>query len=172
MDIGRLINSLERCGRIFPIMVSQVSDAEARWKPADGAWSILEIMRHVLDEEIEDFRPRIASTLADPLTAWPAIDPPGWAIARRYNEADLGATVERFKVERADSLAWLRGLVDPQWSNAHPHPSIGSLSAGELLVAWTAHDALHLRQLAKRMFQLAEDAGGDFSARYAGGWTL
>ena len=40
----------------------------------------------------------------------------------------------------------------------------------DLLTSWAAHDALHLRQIAKRLFQLAERDGGEYNSRYAGEW--
>jgi hypothetical protein len=38
------------------------------------------------------------------------------------------------------------------------------------MVSWCAHDALHLRQIAKRTFQMAQRDGGRFTADYAGDW--
>ncbi|MCP4798050.1 MAG: DinB family protein, partial [Phycisphaeraceae bacterium] len=49
-------------------------------------------------------------------------------------------------------------------------PRSGSLRAGDLLAAWCAHDALHLRQLARRLHELTVVRGGGFDAGYAGDW--
>ena len=40
-------------------LVAGVSAAEARVRPSPEAWSILEVVAHLLDEEREDFRPRL-----------------------------------------------------------------------------------------------------------------
>lgn len=170
MDYKALIQSLDRFGRVLPALVGEVSEAQARWKPSDGAWSILEIVTHLADEETEDFRQRLKLTLADPTAEWPAIDPEGWAVQRRYNEGVLSEVVDRFVRERRASVAWLRGLCAVDWSVAHPHPKFKPISAGDLLTSWAAHDLLHLRQITKRMYQLACDAGGEYASRYAGEW--
>jgi len=171
MNAIPLINSLERFGTLLPMAVGEIPLVDARWKPPDGAWSILEIVRHLLDEEIEDFRTRVRMTIENPDEPWPPIDPPGWAVQRRYNEADLNSTVEEFVRERAFSVNCLRGMHNPNWESTHLHPKLPPLRAGDLLTSWAAHDALHLRQIAKRMHQLAQRDGGEFSARYAGEWT-
>lgn len=149
---------------------------DARWKPSAEDWSILEVVCHLGDEEVDDFRMRLRLTVESPGAPWPPIDPQGAARARRYNERDLGESLERFARERVESLRWLRSLrwlnsqgsVD--WSVAHAHPEMGAIRAGDLLVSWAAHDALHLRQIAKRLLQLAERDGGGFSSAYAGVW--
>ncbi|MCB9838290.1 MAG: DinB family protein [Phycisphaeraceae bacterium] len=151
-------------------LLAPVSDVDARLKPPSGAWSIVEIVNHLADEEDEDFRTRVRMTLEDPSQAWPGIDPEGAAIERRYNDRALGESLDRFASARAASVAWLRSLERPDWSRTHRHPKIGDLRAGDVLLSWCAHDALHLRQLAKRVYELALQDGAGYRADYAGGW--
>lgn len=170
MDPNALIASLDRFGRILPVLVGGLPADDANWKPDATSWSILEIVTHLADEEIEDFRPRLELTLTDPSMDWPPIDPEGWAVERRYNEGDLIKTVDLFVSRRRESVAWLRGVGNPDWSVTKVHPKFGPFFAGDLLTAWAAHDTLHLRQLSKRMYELNCVAGGKFSSRYAGEW--
>ena len=171
MNARGLIGSLEHFALMLPAVVRGVSQDDARWKPDDGNWSILEIVRHLGDEEVEDFRTRLRLTLENPKQDWPSINPPQWAIDRRYNECNLDDALERFVSERNASTKWLHGFRDSDWSKTHTHQKFGSMRAGDLLTAWAAHDALHLRQIAKRMHQLAQRDGGEFSASYAGEWS-
>jgi hypothetical protein len=165
-----MIGSLERFGRVLPAMLRDVSPSDACWKPGDGAWSILEIVCHLVDEEQYDFRPRIESTLADPERAWVPIDPEGWAVERKYNERDLNEMAATFHALREGSVKWLRSLPNPDWQRTHVHPQFGPFSAGDLFAAWVAHDCLHLRQLAKRLYEIAGRDAGEHSTRYAGSW--
>lgn len=167
-----LLDSLARFGHALPAVVRDISPADARWKPASGAWSIVEIVRHLVDEETEDFRRRIESTLTDASRPWPPIDPEGWAVARRYEDADLAVAAAEFQRLRAASVAWLRSLREPDWTATHQHPKFGPFAAGDLLAAWAAHDHLHLRQIAKRQFELAQRDAGEFTTRYAGEWGV
>lgn len=156
-----------------------VSPDDARLKPPSGAWSILEIVCHLVDEETDDFRARLELTQRDPAAPWPGIDPEGWAVRREYSKQDLDAKVRAFAEERAKSVSWLRSLREPDWQVAHNHPRFGPIRAGDLLCAWAAHDALHIRQIAKRLYELAardgealgrESGGKPFITRYAGEW--
>ncbi len=158
----------------FPAMlrasVADLCSDDARRKPPTGAWSITEIVAHLADEESLDFRTRVRLTLEDPSQPWPPIDPEGRATEQRYNDRDLLKEVGRFEAERAESLVWLRSLDAPDWSRAHDHPRFGPIAAGDLLVSWAAHDMLHLRQIAKRRFELVGSRAPEFSTRYAGEW--
>lgn len=170
MEFEKLIASLGRFGCILPSLVADVCEADAKWKPESGGWSILEIVCHLVDEEVEDFRIRVQSTLADPTTPWPSIDPESTAIERRYNELDLSDNLDRFVRERNASVTWLKQVVNPNWDNAYEHPQFGSILAGQLLVSWAAHDQLHLRQIAKRMFEMNVRDGAPYATDYAGEW--
>ncbi len=170
MDTGSLIDSLERFAQTLPASVTRLSLEDACWKPADGGWSVLEVICHLADEEVEDFRGRLARTLHDPDEPWPPNDPEAWAVERRYNESDPGEVMARFVEERRASVDWLRSLGQPDWSIAYQHPQVGAIRAGDILVSWVAHDMLHLRQIAKRMFQMTQRDGGEYTTDYAGDW--
>ena len=151
-------------------MLRGISDEDARWRPAPDHWSIVEIVNHMADEDADDFLPRLEATLRDPGEAWAPIDPTRAATDRRYNERELAASIDRFDAVRASSLNWLGTLGEPDWGRTHRHPSIGALRAGDLLASWVVHDPLHLRQLAKRLYQLVGRDSGGFSSSYAGEW--
>jgi hypothetical protein len=152
-------------------LLAEVSEEQARWKPAPESWSILEVINHLGDEEKEDFRTRLDLTLHHPDRDWPGIDPQGWVEQRRYTERDFTESIERFQEERRRSLDWLGGLESPDWDRAHENPVLGRLSAGDLMRSWLAHDLLHIRQLARLHFDYLEIlTGADYSPDYARRW--
>lgn len=154
---------------LAPLLVV-LPEADYRWKPAPEHWSILEIACHLLDEEREDFRVRLRSTLEDPARAWPPLELENIAQRRAYNERALNLTLAMFIGERAESVRWLRSVENADFARAHPHPKFGPISAGDLLASWAAHDALHLRQIAKRLHGLAARDGAPHGVGYAGDW--
>lgn len=159
----------------FPNTLTAIADnfleSDIRWQPDANSWSVLQIISHLADEETEDFPVRVFSTLEDPTKPWPPIDPEGWAIARDYQSNNLNEQLARFTQFRAANIQRLQSLTNPNWPNTHNHPKLGPMIASDLLAAWCAHDALHLRQLTKRLHQLASrDAGPDSTTRYAGDW--
>ncbi len=167
MEWRRLADQLETSGRILQDLFVDVEDDEVRWRPAPGRWSMLEVLVHLWDEEKGDFRRRLSLTFEDPAREWPPIDPEGWVRERRYNQRDLAESLAGFRQERAASLAWLRGLEEPDWDLGHEHPALGVLRAGDLMAAWTAHDYLHIRQISNLRIEYLGVKAAPYSTRYA-----
>jgi hypothetical protein len=170
MNAPALIDRLARQAPVLAALAEGVADAQARWKPAPEQWSILEVYCHLLDEEREDFRQRLDLTLHRPADDWPPIDPQGWVKSRDYAARDFAATVREWSRERALSLEWLHELRDPDWQSLHTHAKFGSMAAGELLAAWTAHDLLHMRQIVRLWYGYSATLAAPFGLDYAGKW--
>lgn len=177
MDPAPLLHRLDAFPGALRAACAAVSLDDAHWSPPSPqpaptavAWSIAQIALHLLLEERQDFRPRTISTLRDPLAPWPPIDP-----ERAVRDAwvagppSLAAILDDFARERAESVRQLRALAPAaDWSRTHQHPKLGPLGAGQLLACWCAHDALHLRQIAKRLHQLASRDAPGVDLSYAG----
>ena len=146
MDRSHLIMQLARHQDVFRALFTGLDPEEIRWKPAPEKWCALEIICHLHEEEREDFRARLRSTLETPGHPWPKIDPQAWVAEREYMEQDFGATLRKFLHERERSVEWLRGLTNAPWSNAYSHPTVGPVSCDLLLTNWVAHDLHHFRQ--------------------------
>ncbi len=167
MNSTEQFQALRQNGESIDSLFAGVSPDQATWRPAPDRWSLLEILNHLCDEEREDFRLRIGLVLEDPGLTWPPIDPEAAAQDRDYNSRDLAESLRDFRKERAASMEWLEGLTEPDWNAEYPHPKLGAIRAGDLLVSWVAHDLLHIRQIAgTRVAQLAEQAQ-PFSISYA-----
>jgi len=169
-NADRLIARLARFADALPAVVSCIDSEDASWRPDDSSWSVIEIVCHLVDEELEDFRTRTLMTLQQPDADWPPIDPEGWANSREYQSQNLSEQLERFVQRRRESIDLLRAIDSPDWSRTHTHPKLGDFSAGQMLACWCAHDALHLRQLSKRMVQLVQRDARACSTEYAGDW--
>jgi len=170
MNLEATIRRMTAFPGMLRAVVSQFSKEELRWRPSDGGWSVLEILGHLVSEEQVDFRQRLRLTLENNGAEWPGIDPEGHVREAAYNHADPMELLDHFSELRENSVRWMTGLRDSDWSLKYVHPSIGVLRAGDLLASWSAHDALHLRQLSKRMYQLTVHQNSDFDVRYAGEW--
>ena len=169
MNADQFIESFRSFPNTLQAAVADLPVSENTWRPPDGAWSILEIVTHLADEEEADFKTRLRLTLEEPQQQWPKIDPEAWATQRNYNDGDLHKSLDRFRAERDKSMRWLDSLAKPEWSRAFQHPRVGPVPAGDLLAAWTAHDWFHLRQICKRRLQLLALHAQPFSIDYAGG---
>ncbi|NTU82208.1 MAG: DinB family protein [Chloroflexales bacterium] len=172
MDVTDTVARLEAQALAIAALARAAGPAQVAWKPSPDAWSTLEVVCHLYDEEREDFRARIDATLHRPDELAPEIDPEGWVTARDYASRDPAATLEAFLAERRRSLDWLRGLRHPDWERPLNHPSLAryGLRAGDILASWAAHDLLHLRQLVELRYQYLASHAAPYGVQYAGDW--
>ena len=170
MRLDRIVERLQANAGIVSALAGHVSDEQAGWKPAPDKWSIVEVVTHLADEEVEDFRTRVDFTLHRPGEGWPAIDPRGWVDERAYRDQPLKESLARFLRNRAESLAWLGTLDSPDWTSAHQPPGLEPITAGDLLISWVGHDFIHIRQLNRLHREFFLRSVPEFSADYAGRW--
>jgi uncharacterized damage-inducible protein DinB len=169
MDVNYAVAQMTCQAQAIQALVEGVSDEQARWKPGPDDWSILEVINHLYDEEIEDFRAHLDLVLHHPNEPWSGIDPQGWVTARHYNERELQASLDNLRRARQESLAWLQSLLAPDWQAVRPAP-FGEIRAGDMLAAWVAHDLLHMRQLVELHWAYTTQQLQPYGVRYAGVW--
>jgi hypothetical protein len=165
-----IVDRMESNATVIEGLLRSVQPSQAGWKPTAEKWSLLEVINHVADEENEDFGTRLRLVLENPTTEWPPIDPERAAIERRYSSRDLGESLDRFLRARGQSVAWLRGLKNPNWESAHTRPTGGRLRAGDLLHSWLVHDLIHIRQINRLHYEYLAATSPEFSSAYAGNW--
>jgi hypothetical protein len=170
-DSATLLREARRELARFPAILDTVVDALApaawRARPAPDEWAPVEIVCHLRDEEAEDFGARIRVILEGG-TRFAAIDPEGWATARRYHDADPATALAAFRERRAASLAVLASAAPERLAESGESPSGLRLSGLDVLAAWVAHDGLHLRQLAGTLTREWADRWAPLQVDYAG----
>lgn len=169
MKFEALYQELANGRAIFRALVNGITQAEAQFKPTPESWSILEVVCHLYDEEREDFRDHLDLILNRSDEAWKPIDPQGWVTARRYSERDLADMLDKFIAERDQSLEWLRGLASVNWDVAYTTP-FRTMTAGDMLGSWVAHDNLHIRQLVELRRARLLNLTVPYIVEYAGDW--
>jgi len=169
MDLQSVVSQMDGNAQAIRALVEGSSDHQARWKPDATSWSVLEVINHLLDEEQEDFRARIDLVLHRGEEAWFRIDPEGWVTERGYNQRELGSSLEGFLAAREESLGWLRGLGEVEWTAGYQAP-FGWIRAGDILASWVAHDVLQMRQLVELKWAYLVQAVEPYGVRYAGAW--
>ena len=170
MIYNYIIEKLEGNAFTFKSLLGNISDEQARWKPAPEKWSLLEVINHLYDEEREDFRQRIKNVLEDTQRTWSPIDPENWAIEREYDKRDMKDSLNNFLSERKKSVEWLKSLDSPNWKASHNHPKLGEMSAEKLLANWLAHDYLHIRQITFLSWSYLSQKAPQIDLNYAGNW--
>jgi hypothetical protein len=169
MNHEKLYQELTQSAEIIRALVTGIDQEEANRKPSPDSWSMLEVICHLYDEEREDFREHLDSILNRQTEVWHSINPKRWVSERKYNQQDFSAMRDKFFSEREKSLLWLKGLANANWDTAFTS-EFGTMSAGEMLASWTAHDNLHIRQLTELRRRRIEKITEPFAIAYAGEW--
>lgn len=170
MNLEQLISRLEATPDVLSALLHGISLEVARLKPTPEAWSILEVVCHLADEDRKDFRPRLKSLLFDnpPGSSITAINPPAWVVDGNYNTRDLIVSLSDFQIERQQSLEWLRSLpTDLKLERRAPDRDI---TAGQVLYSWLAHDYLHIRQITRLHYDFLALEAQAYDIGYAGDW--
>lgn len=173
MDHFHITNLLEKNKSTFAGLLLSLPPAETEWRPAPDKWNLLEVVCHLRDEEVEDFRTRTQFCLELPKKVTeglfpPPFDPTKWVTERKYAEDNYVMAVAAFLNERTASIDWLRSLDNPDWERGYVHKEAGLMKAEYFLTNWLAHDYLHLQQILRlKLGMLKVQADGDL--QYAGG---
>ncbi|KAB8145825.1 DinB family protein [Chloroflexia bacterium SDU3-3] len=169
MDLATITQELQHSATMIRALVVGVSPEQARQRPSADAWSMLEVVCHLYDEEREDFREHLDFILHRQGGEWYDNTPEEWVTQRAYHQQDIAKMLEKFLDERGRSLAWLAGLQSPDWDKSYTMPDY-SISAGDMLACWAAHDNLHIRQLVEIRRALIEQMAAPYALSYAGEW--
>jgi hypothetical protein len=116
--------------------------------PAAGQWSAAECLRHLLDVERSVFPTRVRAFLAG--QDFPGFDPDA------QPPVDLGHPAEmarEFATLREQSLALLAQLTPADLTRSARHAELGSVTLGDMINEWVAHDLNHTVQAERALMQ-------------------
>ncbi|HEY8291302.1 MAG TPA: DinB family protein [Thermomicrobiales bacterium] len=121
------------------------SPEQARWRPAPGEWSVIEIVGHLADSErIFSYRAlRIARNDPTPL---PGADLEAYVPAAGFESRTLADVVGEYAAVRQATLALLRGLDAAAWTRrgtADGNP----ISVRALAYILAGHETHHVEEL-------------------------
>lgn len=170
MDVKTLFQDLAHAPGIIYDLIVEFPPEEARRRPAPEAWSALEVLGHLIEEERNDFRPRLEVVLFRPEQPWASVEPASAPAAPDYNQRDPEDLVNEFMNERQRSVVWLDRIKETaNWEATYQAP-FGLIRAGDLLAAWVAHDTLHMRQLVELRYACVRRLADPYRVDYAGEW--
>ena len=169
MEFRTLYQEIIHSTEMIRAMLAGIEQEQAQVKPDAKAWSILEVVCHLYDEEREDFREHLDFVLHRQNEEYHIIDPQGWVTERKYNEQNFAEAQEKFFAERQASLQWLKTISESDWDTTY-RSEYGSVTAGEMFSCWIAHDNLHLRQLVELRRVRIENITQPYPIGYAGDW--
>jgi hypothetical protein len=122
-------------------LTADVSAEQGVRAPAAGEWSIVEVVRHLVEGDRDKFLPRLRRMVAETRPVFePTAPDPGDA-------SDLATLVGAFDAARAQAARILQGLDAAGWRREGVSPSRGALTVEAYALSTDRHDTEHLRQI-------------------------
>ncbi len=138
---------LEATPGILRGLMCELSDEDARWKPAADRFSVAEVLAHLSHAEGHCYRTRVDRFLSEDL---PELEPDDAQMhLRLYRDADPEDAFDHFEEQRESNLELLRGLPAKAAGRRALHPEAGPINLGQVLHEWALHDLGHIRQIAE-----------------------
>lgn len=141
------LDMLEATPVILRGLMVEISEEDARWKPAEDRFSIAEVLSHLSHTESDCHRVRVDLFLSEEMPEFESDD--AQMHLELYRNADPGKELERFEEWRKSNLELLRGLPTEAGDRRALHLAAGEITLSQMLHGWALHDLGHIRQIAE-----------------------
>lgn len=128
-------------------IMSEVSDEDARWKPAPDRFSIAEVLAHLSHSEGHCYRMRVDRFLGEERPEFEPDD--AQMFLDLYRNADPQHEIDHFQEQREANVRFLRGLPAEMAGRVARHREVGEITLAQMLHEWALHDLGHIRQVAE-----------------------
>lgn len=152
---------LQRTPSVLDALLRGLPDRLVRANEGEGTWSPFDVVGHLIHGEKTDWIPRAKIILAHGETR-PFEQFDRFAQFEESNGRTLEGLLDRFADLRAQSLGELAAmnLSEADLHRRGRHPELGTVTLGQLLATWVAHDLDHVMQIARVMARpYADDVG-------------
>ncbi|MGB3543068.1 DinB family protein [Rubrivirga sp.] len=123
-----------------------VTEKDARRPEADGAWSILEVVRHLADSEIVyGYRLRLIASADRPEIV--GYDQETWAETLKYHRGTVADAHGDYASARRSTVRFLTSLPGAAWDRVGLHSERGEESIRRIVALLAAHDIGHGQQI-------------------------
>lgn len=146
MDTERMIAVLGGIPSKVYALIAPLSEAQLVWRPAEGEWSIKEVLCHLRDAaEVYGLRLQRIATEDKPFL--PGYDQKAYARDRKYQEEIVPSVVMAFAEHRLATHRLLRGLPPEAWARTGLHEEAGSMTLEQMVERVVNHELEHLEHL-------------------------
>lgn len=159
-QIKKLFEEFATAPRRFFELCSGVPAIKLQRPVADGKWSPLQIIQHLVGCDKEALLPHIESMLAVDNPDLPAYDQDAWMrMHGSVNDRMAVQLIDEFARLREKSSILLFDLSLDHWLRRGQHEELGEITILDLCRNFTLHDTHHYQQIAR--FIDPSDAGAE-----------
>ncbi|HUO97675.1 MAG TPA: DinB family protein [Rhizomicrobium sp.] len=141
------IDQLEVTPDLLRNLMCELSEEDARWKPAPDRFSIAEVLAHLSHSEGHCYRARLDRFVAEDRPEFEPDD--AQMYLDQYRGADPEDAFDHFEDQRETNVEFLRSLPPEMGSRVAVHKAAGEITLSEMLHEWALHDLGHVRQVAE-----------------------
>ena len=156
---------LERTPKALDSLLRGLPDAWALSNEGERTWSPFDVVGHLIHADRTCWIPRALTILEHGETrGFPPFD--RFAMLTTSAGRSVASLLDEFPRVRDSSLQTVRGwkLTPAQLLLRGTHPEFGSVTLGQLLSTWVAHDLDHLSQVVRVMAKQYASAIGPWAA--------
>lgn len=130
--------------------LAKVPREALQWRPAEGKWSVHEVVVHCADSETNAAL-RIRYLLAEKEPLIVGYDQDAWAKAFDYHSQPLEDALAATTAARGRTVPLLRSLREADWAKAGRHTESGAYSAEDWLRIYARHLEGHASQIERNL---------------------
>jgi hypothetical protein len=148
--LSTLIDRYAAGGPVLAYAAGGLSPEQEKARPGPGAWSIAEIVAHLVDSDLVA-ADRMKRLVAEPEPTLLAFDQDAWVVRLRSQDMQVEEGVNLFVANRHWMTRLLRNCDEADFARAGEHSERGRMTLAEVLTTYVNHLDHHLRFLyAKR----------------------
>ena len=141
------LDLLESTPAVLRDLMSEISEDDARWKPAPDRFSIAEVLAHLSHSEGHCYRARLDRFLTEELPEFESDD--ARLYYDLYRQADPQDSLDHFQEQRETNVEFMRTLPRSAGNRRALHREAGEITLSQMLHEWALHDLGHIRQVAE-----------------------
>jgi hypothetical protein len=165
LAVGEAVAILARTPATFDALLRGLSDEWIKAHEGGETWSPFDIIGHLIHGERTDWLPRVRIILEHgDGRAFDKFD--RFAQFAASEGRTLDSLLDEFAALRRDNLRALAALSlsSKDCDRRGRHPELGSVTLGQLLATWVAHDLDHVTQIARVLARQYSDEVGPWRA--------
>ena len=164
-DLADTVGLLNRTPAALDALLRNLPEIWTRWNEGGETWTVYDIVGHLIHGERTDWMPRVEHILRHgDAVMFPAFDREAMFTASKgLTIGQLLETFDRLRGESLDRLNQL-ALTDADLARRGRHPEFGTVTMGQHLATWVAHDLDHISQIVRVMARQYTDAVGPWQA--------
>ena len=159
------LDFLEATPGILRGLMTELTEEDARWKPAPERFSVAEVLAHLSHSESHCYRMRLDRFMTETCPEFEPDDAQMYLAL--YRGADPKEAFTHFEKQRETNVEFLRDLPDGAGHRVALHREFGEITLAHMLNEWALHDLGHIRQVAELVRARKYHAGaGPMAASY------